>query len=376
MKKTILIIAAFITGLTSFGQSHPNNVDLGIFPSGYAGSPAGPDFTIALRIKPSGLSYTPTPAAEDFILYLRLPSADFTVGDVININGNNTAIMGSTGSMVFQGIFDVGDPGYLWAGLALNAPAGMNLSSLNAGTNAWSYTTTFTFATPKTPTQLSGIRVVDQINGVLVGAYSQLLLGTVNQLTAAGVALPVNLLSFSGYKDGSRNQLRWTTSTEQNNKGFDVQRSLDGVNYTSIGFVNSLAPGGFSNTQLNYTFTDNSVTGTKQFYRLRQVDFDNRSKLSNIVLLKSDKPAVITIDGMFPNPATTTVNLMVASPNKDKATLVITDMNGRTMMQRSMNVEAGSNTLPVDVSALAGGTYFVKLVSSTGEVATGKLVKQ
>ncbi|MBL0181988.1 MAG: T9SS type A sorting domain-containing protein [Chitinophagaceae bacterium] len=201
-------------------------------------------------------------------------------------------------------------------------------------------------------------------------------MSTVNQLTGAGFILPVDLLSFSGYKDGSRNQLKWTTSTEQNNKGFEVQRSLDGVNYTSIGFVNSLAPGGSSSGQLNYTFADNSVTGSRQFYRLRQVDFDGNSKLSNIVLLKSDKPSLITIDGMFPNPATTVVNMMLSSPVKDKVQMVILDVNGRIVKVQSLNVEAGSNTLPVNVAALAGGTYMVKLISSTGEVSTGKLVKQ
>ena len=110
--------------------------------------------------------------------------------------------------------------------------------------------------------------------------------------------------------------------------------------------------------------------------RLRQADLSGGSKLSNIVVLKSDKPTLITIDGMFPNPATTVVNLMKSSPVKDKLTMTVVDMSGRTMMQRSMNVETGSNTLPVDVSGLAGGTYMVRMISSTGEVTTGKLVKQ
>lgn len=190
------------------------------------------------------------------------------------------------------------------------------------------------------------------------------------------VTLPISLLSFSGYKDGTRNQLKWTTSTEQNNSGFEVQRSLDGVNYHPIGFVNSLANGGNSSISLNYAFTDNNVAGSKQFYRLRQVDFNANSKLSNIVLIKSDKPAIITIDGMFPNPATTVVNMLLSSPNRDKVQMVISDMSGRIMMQRSLNVETGSNTLPVDVSALAGGTYIVKMISGGGDVTTGKFVKQ
>jgi hypothetical protein len=174
--------------------------------------------------------------------------------------------------------------------------------------------------------------------------------------------LPISLLSFSGYKDGIRNQLRWTTSSEQNNSGFEVQRSADGVNYISIGSVSSQATGGNSTIPLNYSFTDNSVIGSRQYYRLRQVDLSGNSKFSNIVLIKGDKPVSLMIDGLFPNPASTLVNVLIAAPDKDKVTVVITDMMGRTMIQQLVNVETGSSTIPVDISRLTNGTYMIKLV--------------
>jgi hypothetical protein len=189
--------------------------------------------------------------------------------------------------------------------------------------------------------------------------------------------LPVTLLNFSGYKDGSRNQLRWTTASESNNSGFEVQRSTDGVNYTALGFVNTQALGGNSTSQLDYAFTDNNVIGSRQYYRLRQVNFDGNSKLSNIVLIKGDKPVSLTIDGLFPNPASSLVNVLIATPNKDKITLVVTDIAGRTAIQQVVNVETGSNTIPVDINRLTSGTYLVKLVcSSSCESAVGKFVKQ
>lgn len=189
--------------------------------------------------------------------------------------------------------------------------------------------------------------------------------------------LPVSFVSFSGYKSGSVNKLQWTTSSEQNNVGFDVQRSLDGMSYTSIGFVNTLAPGGNSATNLNYNFTDNSVAGSKQFYRLRQVDIDNRSRFSTVVLIKGDKPTTIAIDGLFPNPASSVVNVLIAAPSKDKVTVMVTDMAGRTVAQQVANVETGSNTIPIDISRLINGTYMVKLVCANGcEGAVGKFVKQ
>ena len=92
--------------------------------------------------------------------------------------------------------------------------------------------------------------------------------------------------------------------------------------------------------------------------------------------LESDKPVLITINGLFPNPASSIINMLIAAPGKDKVSVVVTDMSGRIMIQKSMNVETGSNTLPLNISALPGGNYFIKLVSSNGEVTTGRFVKQ
>lgn len=189
--------------------------------------------------------------------------------------------------------------------------------------------------------------------------------------------LPVSLVSFSGYKDGTRNQLRWTTANEQNNRGFDIQRSADGVNYSSIGFINTQAVGGTSSDMLNYAFTDLSPAGSRQYYRLRQEDIDGRSKLSNIVLIRGDKPVSLSIDGLFPNPANTVVNVLIAAPGRDQVKVIITDMAGRTMLQKQVSVETGANTVPVDISKLTNGTYLVKLVCTHDcETVTGKFVKQ
>lgn len=202
----------------------------------------------------------------------------------------------------------------------------------------------------------------------------------IDDIAISGQALittPVNLINFSGYKQANIGFLTWTTSSEQNNLGFDVQRSLNGVNYTSIGFVSTLALGGNSATNLNYNFTDNSISGSKQFYRLRQVDIDNRSHFSNVVMIKGDKPTTIALDGLFPNPASSTINVLIAAPGKDKVTVMITDMAGRTVAQQVANVETGSNTIPVDISRLTNGTYMVKLVCSNDcTMAVGKFVKQ
>ncbi|HEV7780212.1 MAG TPA: GEVED domain-containing protein, partial [Chitinophagaceae bacterium] len=191
------------------------------------------------------------------------------------------------------------------------------------------------------------------------------------------VLLNVDLLSFAGQREGTMNKLRWTTATEQNNRGFDIQRSEDGTNWASIGFMNSLAPNGTSNSQLTYSFTDNTVAGRKLYYRLRQVNLDGASKFSSTVLIKGDKAALLTIDGLRPNPASTEINVIIATPSRDKVTIRVIDITGKTVVLKLAEIEAGTNTIPLDISRINNGTYIVKLeCSGNCENAVSKFVKQ
>jgi len=189
--------------------------------------------------------------------------------------------------------------------------------------------------------------------------------------------LPTSLLSFAGQREGAVNRLRWTTTTEQNNKGFTMQRSADGINYSDLGFVNSRATGGNSVDALEYGFVDNNPVGTKQYYRLRQEDLDGRTKLSNVVLIKGNKPMSLSIGGLFPNPASTEISVLLDAPVKDKVTLLIIDAAGKTVLQKIVNIETGSNTIPVNIASLTNGSYLVKMVcNSNCETAVSKFVKQ
>src|SRR6185503_9749226 len=109
--------------------------------------------------------------------------------------------------------------------------------------------------------------------------------------------------------------------------GFEIQRSLDGINYTTIGFVNSMAPAGTSSDQLSYSFVDLNPQGTKQYYRLRQVDYDNNSKLTNIILIKGELPSKILISTIYPNPVKEILNVLIESPQHSKIELQIVDQS-------------------------------------------------
>lgn len=189
--------------------------------------------------------------------------------------------------------------------------------------------------------------------------------------------LPVNLISFSARKNGNSNQLSWTTADEQNNLGFEVQRSVNGFNYEKIGFVYARSIGN-SVTAINYDFTDNDPQGNIQYYRLKQVDINNQSKYSTVVTVRSETPKGLAITGLFPNPAETVINLQVSTPVADKLAVTITDINGKQVLQQTAYAGAGSNTLQLNVTRLSKGTYFIKFVGlfSHQTVQAVKLIKQ
>ncbi|RYY96899.1 MAG: hypothetical protein EOO11_12300, partial [Chitinophagaceae bacterium] len=115
--------------------------------------------------------------------------------------------------------------------------------------------------------------------------------------------LPVSLMTFTGKRVGTVNELKWVTASESNNRGFSVERSTDGRTFTSVGFVTSRATGGNSSSVQNYSFIDANASGRKWYYRLKQEDLDGRTKLSTVVVLSADKNGTLTVDGVYPNPA-------------------------------------------------------------------------
>ena len=196
-------------------------------------------------------------------------------------------------------------------------------------------------------------------------------------ITATGAALPVTLASISGVKQGLNNKLSWTTETELNNKGFELQRSADGVNFTTISFINSQAISGNSNSILNYNYLDKGITDAINYYRLKQIDKDGSFNYSSIVLLKSAKPATVNIVALYPNPASATLTIDIESPTSNYMNVEITDAAGKVILKKSSELIAGANRLSVDVKKLAPGNYFLKgYFGKNGVTPVLKFLKQ
>jgi hypothetical protein len=194
--------------------------------------------------------------------------------------------------------------------------------------------------------------------------------------TITGYPLSAQFISLTGKREGLINVLKWKVPNEQNIRGYEIERSYDGQNFLSIGFVNSQGPGGNSAAELQYYFTDNNFTGEKQYYRLKQTGIDGRIKMSSVVLIKSSTPASLVLGGLFPNPANSFVNVVIESPVRNEVTILLTDMNGRVLQTEKIIAEQGTTVIPFNTERLAGGTYLLKVICASGcENAVRKFVK-
>lgn len=189
----------------------------------------------------------------------------------------------------------------------------------------------------------------------------------------ASIQLPVQLLSFTGTKDGEINLLQWNTATEINNKGFNLQRSTDGKDFSSIAFIATKAERGSSNSTLNYSFADSKPFAGTNYYRLQQVDNDGKFSYSSIVVIKGEK--TFSVAAIYPNPAKDNMRISLTAPKAEKATLSILDMNGKTVHQASMSLISGDNNVSINISSLSNGIYNLRITTEAGEFKMVRFIK-
>ena len=159
------------------------------------------------------------------------------------------------------------------------------------------------------------------------------------------VRMPVTLASFEGKHENNQTKLVWKTTSETNNKGFEIERSADARTFEKIGFVD-----GSGDTKENqfYHFTDLNPFATS-YYRLKQLDYDGKFEYSKVIAVKSDA-AIVKV---YPNPAQ---EYLIVSGISEKQPLSIIDQNGRVVIKRLV-----ADKEQVDIRNLGAGRYVVKV---------------
>ncbi|MFI5237078.1 MAG: T9SS type A sorting domain-containing protein [Ignavibacteriales bacterium] len=175
--------------------------------------------------------------------------------------------------------------------------------------------------------------------------------------------IPVELISFTGKIHGGKIILNWSTATELNNLGFEIERMLNGSYFYTIGFVE----GNGTTTEIqNYSYTDSYAEQGTTYYRLKQIDFSGKFSYSNELEVDFNIPDFYSLGQNFPNPFNPSTMIKYQIPDLSFVTIKIYDVLG-TEIATLVNEEkpAGSYEVEFITSSInyhpSSGIYFYRI---------------
>lgn len=187
-------------------------------------------------------------------------------------------------------------------------------------------------------------------------------------ITDSGVL--VRLKSFEASKTAISNKLDWAVACFLTLARFNVERSYDGINYTTINT--------FEADELRcrqpFTYEDKTSTG-KVFYRIKVGDPDGRVYTSRTTVLIG-KSKGFDIASMAPTLVSSSATVTISSASSDNATISIINQQGSIQLQKSFALAKGNNYISLELASLAAGGYILTSINSEGELKSVRFIKQ
>lgn len=225
--------------------------------------------------------------------------------------------------------------------------------------------------------EVTGTEVVLNIGNLSDGDILMLTVSKQNrfryskQIRVIEGGVPVELLSFSASTMDNGVMLEWSTATESNNKGFEIERVSTSTSEI-IAFVDG--KGTTTETQ-TYSFLDKNPSNEKLTYRLHQLDFNGTKKeVSSTEIEVNNLPVSFALNQNFPNPFNPSTVINYDVPVKGKIALVVYDVIGNTVAELVNEVkEPGRYNVNFDASGLSSGLYIYQL-KANGFVSSKKMM--
>ena len=184
----------------------------------------------------------------------------------------------------------------------------------------------------------------------------------------SGPPLPVELTSFTATSNGKEVILNWSTATELNNQLFEVQRSFEGNDFATIGFVNGK---GTTTERQDYSYSDKNLSDGKYFYRLKQIDYLGRYEYSDVLEVDYRAFNSYLLEQNYPNPFNPTTTIGFGIKEKSFVKVVILNNIGEEVaLVVNEEMESGFHSVEFNAANLPSGVYFYQLIA--GEFASMK----
>ncbi|MBK9226956.1 MAG: FG-GAP repeat protein [Ignavibacteria bacterium] len=187
---------------------------------------------------------------------------------------------------------------------------------------------------------------------------------------------PVELLGFNSSASGKEVVLKWLTSTELNNSGFEIQRAIENGKWkiesgewSKIGFVSG---GGTTNAPRDYSYADRNLETGKYKYRLKQLDFNGNFEYFELAEVVSiGIPDKYDLSQNYPNPFNPVTTINYDLPNDGIVTIKVYDILGRELKTLVNDMKtAGYHKILFNAADLASGAYFYRM--SVGDFVSMK----
>jgi hypothetical protein len=174
--------------------------------------------------------------------------------------------------------------------------------------------------------------------------------------------VPVELNSFSAKTTGTYIELNWATATETNNKGFELQKSLDKETWNTIEFINGF---GTSSELHNYKYIDKNPSKGKSYYRLVQQDFDGTQKTYDAIEVSYNLPVEFSLVQNFPNPFNPSTKIKYSLGTDSQVSLTIFNSLGQKVKTLEDGFKtAGEYEVNFNGAELASGMYIARMIAN------------
>jgi Secretion system C-terminal sorting domain len=219
----------------------------------------------------------------------------------------------------------------------------------------------------------TGVYVLDQNTGAILATPVSGVSGRSAHEYDLSI-VPVELTSFSANVADRSVLLNWTTATEVNNQGFEIERSEDGISFSNIGFV----PGfGTTTEPKSYSYTDQSINSGKYYYRLQQIDYNGSFNYSNVVEVEVSLPTEFSLEQNYPNPFNPLTSIQFSLPVDAQVTIGVYNLVGEKVDEVvNKDFSTGSHKVNFNASTLTSGIYFYQIDATGNNGKTFTSVKK